>query len=66
MYGNLRNELNKKNISQKAVAELIECTEKTISNKISGDTDFTIAEAISIRKNLLPEFNMDYLFSRTA
>lgn len=66
MYGNLCNELKRKNITHRVVADLIKCTERTVSNKISGDTDFTVSEAFTIRKNLLPEFNMDYLFSRTA
>lgn len=65
MYGNLSNELKRKNITQKVVADLIKCTEKTANNKILGKTDFTISEAFAIHKNLLPEFDMDYIFFAT-
>lgn len=66
MYGNLSSELKRKNIAQKVIADLLKCTEKTANNKICGVTDFTISEAFAIHKNLLPEFDMDYLFTRTA
>lgn len=65
MYGNLSSELQRKNIAQKVIADLIGCSEKTVTNKISGRTDFTISEALKIHRNLLPEFDMDYIF-RTA
>ena len=41
------------------------CSEKTVTNKISGRTDFTISEALKIHRNLLPEFDMDYIFFAT-
>ena len=66
MYGNLSSELRRKNIAQKVIADMLGCTEKTINNKMSGKTDFTISEAFMIHKNLLPEFDMDYIFARTA
>lgn len=66
MYGNLCIELRKKNIAQKAVSELIGCTERTMTNKLNGTTDFTISEAFLIHKNLLPEFSMDYIFEVTS
>ena len=66
MYGNLCTELKRKNIAQKVVADLIGCTERTVTNKINGSTDFTISEAFAIRKNLLPEFDMDYIFKTTT
>lgn len=65
MYGNLCNELKRKNITQKVVADLIKTTEKTANNKVLGKTDFTISEAFLIHRNLLPEFDMDYIFART-
>ena len=58
MYGNLSSELRRKNIAQKVIADMLGCTEKTINNKMSGKTDFTISEAFMIHKNLLPEFDM--------
>lgn len=63
MYANLAKELSSKNITNKAVASMLGCTEKTLYNKISGITDFTISESICIQRNLLPEFQIVYLFA---
>lgn len=65
MYGNLSRALDDKNIAQRVVASLIGCSERTVTNKINGTTDFTISEAFMIHRNLLPEFNVDYLFKTT-
>lgn len=66
MYHNLVHELKKKNITNKAVAELIGISEKTFFNKVNGASEFTLTEAMSINDNLLPEFKLGYLFTRTA
>ena len=63
MLANLNNELRRKNITQNAVARMIGVTDKTLTNKLSGATEFTVNEAFLIRKNLLPEFTMAYLFA---
>lgn len=65
MYANMTNELRRKNITNKAVAELIGSTEKTVVNKLNGSTDFTVSEAIAINENLLPEFRLSYLCTPT-
>ena len=62
MLSNLSNELRRKGISQNTVAKLLNCTDRTLTNKLSGATEFSISEALSIWKNLLPEFTIDYLF----
>lgn len=64
MFENLRNELAKKRISNKAVADLIGCTQKTLDNKMNGVTEFTLSEILLISDNLLPEFELRYLFRR--
>ena len=64
MFENLKSELQRKHISNKAVAELIGCTEKTLCNKFNGVTDFTLTEVLSIHENMLPEFELRYLFKR--
>jgi len=63
MKANLRAALDKKGITNRAVCELLGISDKTLYNKISGATDFTIAEALLISKNLLPEYTMEYLFT---
>lgn len=66
MYANLAQELRRKSISQSAVARMLNCTERTLTNKLNGTTEFSFDEAITIWKNLLPEFTLDYLFDKQA
>ena len=61
MLGNMISELRRKNITNKAVAELIGAAEKTVVNKLNGTSEFTVSEAIAINVNLLPEFRLSYL-----
>lgn len=65
MYGNLALELRRKKITYKAVAELIAASERTVSNKVNGISDFTVTEVLAISQNLLPEFTLAYLFQQT-
>lgn len=65
MLGNMVFELRRKNITNKAVAELIGSTEKTVVNKLNGSSEFTVSEAMAINVNLLPEFRLSYLCKRT-
>lgn len=65
MLGNMINELRRKNITNKAVAELIDASEKTVVNKLNGTTEFTVSEAMAINVNLLPEFRLSYLCAPT-
>ncbi|MBR3740409.1 MAG: hypothetical protein IKN04_08090 [Clostridia bacterium] len=64
MRENLRNALAKKMISDQTVCELLGISRKTLYNKITGASDFTLEEALSIAENLLPEYNLRYLFAR--
>lgn len=66
MLGNMISELRKKNITNKAVAELIGSSEKTVVNKLNGTSEFSVSEAMKININLLPEFRLDYLCSDTT
>ena len=66
MFPNLSDALKDKGITLKAVAILIGCTEKTLQNKMNGITEFTLSEALLINENLLPEFRLQYLFSKQA
>lgn len=65
MLGNMISELRKKNITNKAVADLIGSSEKTVVNKLNGTTEFSVSEAMKINVNLLPEFRLAYLCAPT-
>lgn len=59
---NLEEALNKKGITRETVAALLNIHRNTLKNKLDGESDFTVPEAFSIKRNLLPEYDLDYLF----
>ncbi len=63
---NLRAAMLLKKISTAALAALIGVTEKTANNKLNGETEFTLKEALAIKENLFPEYDLGYLFARDA
>lgn len=62
MFNNLRNELRTKNISLAAYSKIIGCNEKSVQNKLSGVTEFTLSE-IKATLDVFPEFRLEYLFA---
>lgn len=54
--------LDTKGISRKSCAGLLGISEKSLYNKIQGDTEFTYGEVQRL-KAFLPEYNIDYLLS---
>ncbi len=63
MLSNLKKALDGKNISMKAYAAVLGVSEKTVWNKINEETPFTYPEAQKTKKELLPEYDTDYLFT---
>lgn len=62
-YFNLLLEMKKKNIKGYDLALILGINRNTLSNKINGSSDFTITEALKIRRNVFQnEFTDDYLF----
>ena len=60
---NIEKEMQKFNVSIYDIKELLDCTEKTVRNKLNGTTDFTFSEVKKIRDNLFPGMEIDYLFN---
>lgn len=67
MLNNLRAELVRKGIKNpaEAVAEALECTEKTARNKLDGITPVTVPEAVTIIERYFStdKFSIEYLFA---
>lgn len=63
MYENLIEILKRKGISNKAYAEFLGLSEKTVWNKLQGKTEFTLGEAQKTCKLICPEYKMDYVFA---
>lgn len=62
MYKNLVEILKRKGITNKAYANYLGITEKTVWNKLQGKTEFTLGEALKTCA-LMPEYKMDYVFA---
>lgn len=63
MLRNLKKALDNKNITLRAFANFLGVAEKTAWNKLNEDSPFTYPEARSIKKELLSEYDSDYLFA---
>lgn len=66
MLHNLSAEMARKNIDNKAVAEVLGCNNKTVKRKRSGMGDFSVSEARIIRNTFFPGMDLDYLFADDA
>lgn len=64
MYKNLKAELARNNKNQGSIAKILGISEKQVSFKINGISDFTTSEATKIRDELFPSLALDYLFSK--
>ena len=60
---NIKKVLDKEKIDTAALANFLGVTERTVRNKILGVTDFTYTEVAKIKRELLPEYDTEYLFS---
>lgn len=65
MYANLNAELARNGIKIKDLAEALNISGKTMSNKLAGRTEFTLSEILVIIK-MIPGASLDYLFARSA
>lgn len=64
MFENLRNTLKAEGITQKEYGVLLGISEKTVTNKINGETEFTYPE---FKKTMLlfKKYNADFLFAES-
>lgn len=62
VLNNLKKVLDDKGITIRAFAKVLEVDERTIQNKLKGKTPFTYPEVVIAKKELFPEYDMEYLF----
>ena len=60
---NLLAEMSRYGVKNKDLSTLLSVTERTITNKLSGETEFTVQEALSIRDAFFPGLRISYLFA---
>ena len=60
----LKGEMAKKNITIEKISELLGIHRNSVSNKVSGDSSFSIEEARKIRDEYFPTFKVEDLFTK--
>lgn len=63
MYRVLIGKMAENKITRKQLADYLNLSEKCVSNKINGVTDFDMAEAKLVRAYVAPNMTLDDLFS---
>ena len=60
---NLKKALDSKKVSLRAYAAILGISEKSVWNKINEETAFTYPEVKRTKEDVLPEYDIDYLFT---
>ena len=63
MYSFLRGEMYRVGITISSLASQIGISEKSMRNKINGETEFTWPEALAVRRIVSPNKTMEELFA---
>ena len=65
MRAYLEYRMKQENVSRADIQELLGVSEKTVRNKISGETDFTWEEARKVGNSFFPKDDFNELFEQT-
>lgn len=57
-------EMAKQKVTKRDLSDLLGVHWNSITNKISGESDFSVTEAIKIRDRYFPEWEIENLFRR--
>lgn len=60
---NLKAEMKRYGITASDIQKVLGCSERTVRNKLSGDSAFTCPEAFEIRDAFFKGMRLEYLFS---
>lgn len=61
---NLKGEMAKKSIKVEDIAHVLQIHRNSASNKINGDTSFSIDEAVKVKEAFFPELSLKFLFEK--
>lgn len=64
MLANLRSEMYKRKITIEKMADFLGIHRNSVSNKLEGNTEFSIEEAFKLRDEFFGDLGMDYLFKK--
>lgn len=60
---NLEAEMKRYGISTYDIQRILMCTDRTVKNKLTGESVFTVPEAFKIRDTYFPGMRIEYLFA---
>lgn len=60
---NLLAEMSRYGIRKEDIQKQLKCSENTVNNKLSGKTEFTFSECITIRDTFFKGHRLEYLFA---
>lgn len=63
MAKGIKKAMQSKGITIEAVAAILGIHRNSASNKVNGETPFTVDEAFKLKSTLFPEYDADYLFA---
>lgn len=61
---NLKGEMAKRSIKVEDIANVLQIHRNSASNKINGDTAFSIDEAVKVKEAFFPELSLKFLFEK--
>jgi len=66
MYKNLLFAMDEKKITFTQISELLQCQLRTVSEKCKGvvKSEFTVSEALQIKRVFFPEYDFNWLFEK--
>ncbi|RAI79704.1 XRE family transcriptional regulator [Macrococcoides goetzii] len=64
MLTNLEKVRKEKNVSLVDIADVLKVRYQTVSDKINGKSDFKFGEAIIIKNEFFPEYDIEFLFAK--
>ncbi|MGN1203249.1 MAG: hypothetical protein ACI4RF_08120 [Eubacterium sp.] len=63
MYENLKHAMTIKRIASKQIADLLNVSEKTMYNKLHGNSEWTYNEIMKLKTFVFPEYDIEWLFA---
>ncbi len=61
---NLKGEMAKRRIKIEDIANVLQIHRNSASNKINGETSFSIDEAVKVKETFFPELSLKFLFEK--
>lgn len=60
---NLCAEMARFGVSPLDIGRVLNCSERTVKNKMDGKTEFAVREAFKVRDSFFPGLRIEYLFA---